>query len=428
MIPLQYLAEKQHSITCSMLAISCQQNMLTSSRPRFTNPTTSKTTNAMLSFSSGTTGLPKAVQLTHHNLIAEHTLLFEDHPIGYDVRRLLVLPFFHVASTPTTMLSPLRQGVTTYVMRRFELEPYFQNIGRYTITEILVVPPIAITIIMSPLREKYSLKSVKYAICGAAPLDKGPQARLQALLAPDAPFTQVWGMTETSCISSHIPWPEHDMTGSVGKFLKNLDVKLVDDEGKDISAPDTRGELCIRGPIVTNGYFENEEANKRDFDNEGYFHTGDIAYVDGKTELWYIVDRKKVRSHIVYPALLYQSSVFANATTQELIKVRGFQVAPPELEAALLSHPSIIDAAVIGIPAPSSSRDGELPRAYIVQRPGTAKLTEQEVVAYAGTRLAGYKRLEGGVRFLDAIPKTASGKILKRELREMAKLEGKARL
>jgi 4-coumarate--CoA ligase len=250
----------------------------------------------MLMFSSGTTGLPKAVQLTHHNWIANHILLIENHPKTYDLRRLLVFPFFHVASTPQTMISPFREGVTTYVMRRFELEPYLQNIVKYSITDMVVVPPMAIAIIMSPLSKQYSLKSIRHGVVGAAPLGKEPQARLQALLHPDTPFTQIWGMTEVSCVGSFTPWPHHENTGSVGKFLNNVDVKLVDDNGKDITAGDTRGELCIRGPIVTRGYYENDEANKRDFDEDGFFHTGDIAYMDAKTEKWYIVDRKKVSS------------------------------------------------------------------------------------------------------------------------------------
>ncbi|PVH90826.1 acetyl-CoA synthetase-like protein [Periconia macrospinosa] len=365
--------------------------------PRFTDPNTSKTTNCMFMFSSGTTGLPKAVQITHHNLVAQHVLVSEDHPKPYEIRRLIALPMFHMSSTPIVMIAPFRQGVPTYIMRSFNLEPFLKYHQDYQITELVMVTPTAIEIIMSPLNKKYSLKSLKSVMCGAAPLDKGPQARFQALLAPDTPFTQVWGMTETSCIASMIPWPEHDITGSVGWMLNNLDVKLVDDDGRDISAPDTRGEICIRGPTITRGYYENEEANARDFDSEGFFHTGDIAYMDGKTGLWYIVDRKK-----------------------ELIKVRGLQVAPAELEAALLSHPSIIDAAVIGIPAPADSREGELPRAYVTQRPGTAKMSEKEVVEYAAGRLVEYKRLEGGVRFVEAIPKTVSGKILKRVLREWA--------
>ncbi|KAF1997783.1 acetyl-CoA synthetase-like protein [Amniculicola lignicola CBS 123094] len=378
--------------------------------PRMTSKDESSKTTAMLLMSSGTTGLPKAVRLTHLNLIAQHTLVNEHYPRKFPMRRLLALPMFHAAATPGAICSVFRSGIVTYIMRRFDLEPFLKGHEEFNITELTMVPPIAIGIIMHPASKKYSLKTVKWAGCGAAPLDKGPQARLKALLAPDAPFTQVYGMTETSCVASFIPPPEDDATGSVGRFLPNLDVKLVDEEGRDITAAETRGELCLRGPTITPGYFENEEANKRDWDAEGFFHTGDIAYMDKESGKWYIVDRKK-----------------------ELIKVRGFQVAPAELEAMLLSHPSIIDSAVIGVPAPTPANrttidSGELPRAYVVQRPGTPALSEKDLVEHCAEKLAKYKRLEGGVKFVDVIPKTASGKILKRTLREWAKKEMGAKL
>jgi acyl-CoA synthetase (AMP-forming)/AMP-acid ligase II len=167
--------------------------------------------------------------------------------------------------------------------------------------------------------------------------------------------------------------------------------------------------MCIRGPIVISGYFENDKANAESFDKDGFFHTGDIVYCDEKTKKWYIVDRKK-----------------------ELIKVRGFQVAPPELESTLLSHPHIVDAAVIGVKYPSDP-DVEHPRAYAVKRPvpESEKLDEATVRQYCKERLAKFKELTGGVKFLDTIPKNASGKILKRVLRDMAKEEidqGKAKL
>lgn len=181
--------------------------------------------------------------------------------------------------------------------------------------------------------------------------------------------------------------------------------RLIDDNGKDISGYGVRGELCIRGPTITPGYFENPKANTESFDNEGYFRTGDIGYCEETTRKWYIIDRKK-----------------------ELIKVRGFQVAPPELEAVLLSHPQIVDAAVIGITLPGGN--GEAPRAYVVRRPGPegARLNEDEVKSYLSSRLASYKALTGGVRFVDSIAKNASGKILKRILREESKKELKAGL
>lgn len=174
----------------------------------------------------------------------------------------------------------------------------------------------------------------------------------------------------------------------------------MDDDGNNISAYDVRGELCVRGPTVTPGYHKNPEANAQSFDSDGWFHTGDIAYCDKNTRKWYIVDRKK-----------------------ELIKVRGFQVAPPELEAVLLSHPEIIDAAVIGITIPGANT--EFPRAYVVRRPKEdgPKLTEEGVKAYVLERLARYKALTGGVKFVGSIARNPSGKILKRVLRDDAKKE-----
>lgn len=274
-----------------------------------------------------------------------------------------------------------------------------------------------IQVINSPLSKKYSLASIRNSWVGAAPLAAEPQARFKALLRPDTPFNQVWGMSETSCIATMTHYPEHDATGSVGDFLPNHDAKLVDDAGSDITAYDTRGELCVRGPLIVKGYFNNPEANHLAWDTDGYFHTGDVAVRRRETNQWYIVDRKK-----------------------ELIKVRGFQVAPAELEGVLLSHPLISDAAVIGVPAGGAHAHAhahddanaayagsELPRAYVVVKHG-ASLGEDPVHAYIKGKLAGYKQLAGGVRFVHAIPKNASGKILKKDLKEMARREMGAKL
>lgn len=254
----------------------------------------------------------------------------------------------------------------------------------------------------SPLAKKYSLKGLRNAWCGSAPMDKEPQARFKALMAADAPFNQGWGMSETSCVATMTYPPENDPSGSVGSPTPNLDMKLINDDGIDITAYDVRGELCCRGPIIINGYFDNPEANARDWDSEGYFKTGDIAYCSSENKLWYIVDRKK-----------------------ELIKVRGFQVAPKEIEGVLIGHPAIDDAAVVGVKYKRD--DTEYPRAYVVLAPG-AKLSEQEVREYTGKRLARYKHLEGGVRFIDELPRNPSKKLLKGLLRETAEREIGARL
>ncbi|KAF9885686.1 hypothetical protein FE257_012668 [Aspergillus nanangensis] len=390
---------------------------------RFDNEHDSKTTTAARMFSSGTTGLPKAAVITHYNLVAQHTLVFEINepthfkassylflirfefpgPNCLQVRRLHVLPEFHMAAVIPAHVGPLRGiSTVTYVMRRFDLEPYLAYVERYKITDLIVVPPLVISVIMSPLSKKYSIKSVTHAICGAAPLDKGVQSRFRELLAPDANFTQVWGMTESTCCATRFPLGEDDTTASIGRVIPNMEAMLIDDDGQNISNYNVRGEICIRGPCVIPGYYENAQANMEAFTPDGWFKTGDVAYCDGHSKKWYIVDRKK-----------------------ELIKVRGFQVAPLEIEGVLIAHPGIMDVAVIGVQL--SPDESELPRAYVVRRPGVGdSLSEKEVKRYSSQRLAKYKNLDGGVVFVDAIPKNATGKAMKRELREMAKAEIKA--
>lgn len=375
----------------------------------FDDEHTAKNTTAFLMFSSGTTGLPKAAQLSHYNLIAEHTLVHENSskPEPFPMSTLASLPFFHAASAPGTHTSTLRSGFPSHIMRRFEPWAYLDAIAKYGTTRIMVVPPMVIAILNCALddeaRVRKSLLSIRQAIAGAAPLSAETQARLQALLPKDAPFTQIWAMTETSCIASYFYPPENDDTGSVGRFMPSLDVKLVDVDDSDVEVGpyDTRGELCIRGPSVIRGYLDNPAANAESWDEDGFFHTGDIALCNGKTKLWYIVDRKK-----------------------ELIKVRGFQCAPAEIEGVLLQNSAVADVAVIGVDGGAS---GELPRAFVVTRKGT-ELSEGDVKGWVKERLAGYKQLEGGVRFVEEIPKNASGKILKRVLREQVKREGAAKL
>ncbi|GIJ99670.1 hypothetical protein Aspvir_003671 [Aspergillus viridinutans] len=358
-----------------------------------------KETAAARLFSSGTTGLPKAVTITHHNFIAEHELCNEVHPRPYQVSRIVAMPIFHVGAAIMAHFGALKAGHKVYMMRRFDLETFLVSNEKCQVTDMVIVPPMAIAILQSPFsRTRPFLRSIKNVNCGAAPLDKDVQARFRTLLKEGTPFTQVWGMTETCAVATMFMYPEDDDTGSVGRLIPNIEAKLIDENGNNISAFDVRGELCIRGPIVTPGYYGNDPANALSFDNDGWHKTGDIAYCDGRTRKWYIVDRRK-----------------------ELIKVRGFQVAPAELEAVLLGHPHIVDAAVIGLVFPGA--DTEYPRAYVVRRPGREgeNLTEEDVRKYLGERLARYKALTGGVKFVDAIEKSASGKILKRVLREDSK-------
>ncbi|PVI06588.1 AMP-binding enzyme [Periconia macrospinosa] len=366
---------------------------------------TSKSTPAMFCFSSGTTGLPKAAIVSHYNLVAQHVVAWEANPRPYRISRLIFLPMFHASTAPSTHVSPLRAGHVQVVQRRFDIATFFDHCEAFEITDLTLVPPMVTGIVgtttLSHQQKKHKLRHLKWIIGGAAPLDAAMQACLQKLLP--CPFTQVYGTTETSCIASQFTYPELDNTGSVGRFVPNVDVKLLDDDGNDITAHGVRGELAVRGPTVVEGYVG--VPRERDFDDEGYFRTGDVAYGDVETAKWYIVDRKK-----------------------EMIKVRGFQVAPAEVEGVLLEHQGIADAAVVGVPSPQSG--SELPRAYVVKKEGCAGLTEGEVERWVEEKLAKYKRLEGGVKFVDrgGIPKTPSGKIMKRILREQAVREVGAKL
>ncbi|KAF2088761.1 acetyl-CoA synthetase-like protein [Saccharata proteae CBS 121410] len=370
---------------------------------RFDDHDTATSRPAARLFSSGTTGLPKALDVTHHNFVAHHTLYME-HPVhaprrdaAYELRRLVVNPMFHVSQVWRANLTPLRMGHYTVIMRRFETEAWLKCIDEHRISEINVVPAMVNTIVASPVSQKYSFASLRNATSGAAPMTKEQQARLKALMPPKTPLNQVWGMSETGSIGLALYYPEEDTTGSCGRPIPNLDVKLVDEQGTDITAYDTRGELCVRGPTVVSGYYRNPKANASDWDADGWFHTGDVAYCDSQTKLWYIVDRKK-----------------------ELIKVRGFQVAPMEIEGVLLSHPLIVDAAVIGVTL--TANGSELPRAYIVLQPG-AQLEVADLIAYLAEKLSRFKRPDGGVVIVDRIPKNANGKFLKQKLKEMARLE-----
>ncbi|KAF2233529.1 acetyl-CoA synthetase-like protein [Viridothelium virens] len=369
----------------------------------FNDEKTQSTTEAARLFSSGTTGLPKAAMISHRNFVVQHTVCWEKTRPTRQIRRLVPLPFFHAAVAPLVHTGVLRSGEMCYIQRRFALEEFLAAIDKYQITDLILVPPMINAVLNAPaLTRKYSLRSLENGFTGAAPLDKEQQKRFIGLLKPEARFTQVWGMTETCCVATSFDWHEQDETGSVGRAKQHMDMKIVDDEGNDVTGYDVTGEICVHGPGVILGYLGSEEGevNRRDWDADGYFHTGDIGVRKSETGLWFLVDRKK-----------------------ELIKVRAFQVAPAELEGVLLGHPGIADAAVIGV---KFERDGsEFPRAYIVRKPGSAgaSLTERDVQQFVASRLAGYKRLEGGVVFTDAIPKNASGKILKRLLREIAAKE-----
>ncbi|MCW8095013.1 4-coumarate--CoA ligase family protein [Streptomyces tauricus] len=350
---------------------------------------------AALPYSSGTTGTPKGVMLTHRNIATNLAQLTPTMPMGPGDRILAVLPFFHIYGLTALMNAPLRQGATVVVLPRFDLDTFLAAIEKHRITGLYVAPPIVLALAKHPAVEGYDLSSLKYVISAAAPLDAElAEACSRRLGLP--PVGQAYGMTELSPGTHVVPLDETDPPpGSVGKLIAGTEMRIVslDDPGKDLGVGE-RGEIVIRGPQVMKGYLGRPVETAAMIDDDGWLSTGDVGHVDANGWL-YVVDRVK-----------------------ELIKYKGFQVAPAELEALLLTHPGIADAAVIGV---YDTDNNERPHAYVVRQPAPpdttgTPLTETDVMEYVAERVAPYKKVRH-VTFLDAVPRAASGKILRRELR-----------
>ncbi|ROV89533.1 hypothetical protein VSDG_08535 [Cytospora chrysosperma] len=336
-------------------------------------------------FSSGTTGLPKGVRLSHRNVVAEAFVN------GY--RTLAHLPAAHIAGLQGYLVNAMYHGGTVYWMARFDLAGFLDYCKAFRITTFFSVPPIYLAIAKHPGITDH-LDTIDHAVGGAAPLSAQVQAAAEKKMGRGkARLTQVWGLTETAGAITQMPPGQSEHTGSVSMLVANHEARVVGDDGRDVE-PGAAGEMWVRGPVVTKGYWKNDRADAESF-VDGWFCTGDIGlFRDGK---FYIVDRKK-----------------------ELIKYKGMQVAPAELEATLVSHPMITDAAVIGV-----EKDGtEVPRAYVVV-PGTNKehLTSEQIVQWVDSKVANHKRLRGGVVLVDAVPRSPAGKILRKMLRDQAKAE-----
>lgn len=348
---------------------------------------------AALPYSSGTTGVPKGVMLTHRNIATNLAQLTPTMPMGPGDRILAVLPFFHIYGLTALMNAPLRQGATVVVLPRFDLDTFLAAIEKHRITGLYVAPPIVLALAKHPAVEGYDLSSLKYVISAAAPLDAElAEACSRRLGLP--PVGQAYGMTELSPGTHVVPLDEADPPpGSVGKLIAGTEMRIVslDDPGKDLGVGE-RGEIVIRGPQVMKGYLGRPVETAEMIDDDGWLYTGDVGHVDANGWL-YVVDRVK-----------------------ELIKYKGFQVAPAELEALLLTHPGIADAAVIGV---YDTDNNERPHAYVVRQPAAPGLTGEEVMEYVAARVAPYKKIRH-VEFIEGVPRAASGKILRRELRGRA--------
>ena len=351
---------------------------------------------AVLPYSSGTTGRAKGVMLTHRNLVAN---IAQGEPVIGVTRAdkiLAVLPFFHIYGMNVLMNGALYRKAPIITMPKFDLAEFLRIIADYRATYLYIAPPIAVALAKHPMVDAYDTSSIRIIFSGAAPLDAELGHAVAARLG--CTVRQGYGMSEMSPVSHTIPEDRDDIPlGTVGVTLPNMECKIMDPAtGTEIDKPATGvsapGELWCKGPNVMVGYLADPESTANTLDADGFLHTGDVATVSSEGYVS-IVDRVK-----------------------ELIKYKGYQVPPAELEAVLLTHPQIADAAVIGV---NDSEGEEIPKAFVVLQAG-AQLTEADVMAYVASHVAPHKKVRE-VEFISLIPKSSSGKILRRELRAPAK-------
>ncbi|KAG2023019.1 phenylacetyl-CoA ligase [Coprinopsis cinerea AmutBmut pab1-1] len=373
-------------------------------------PGEARTKLAFLCFSSGTTGKPKAVLITHHALIA-NIVQMGAHFRALDPKRksekltpgdtaIAVLPFFHIYGLFIFMHMLMYIGMTIVVVPKFNFKDFLKSIVKYNVTHLYMVPPQIVLLCKHPEAKKYDLSHVKFCMSGAAPLS-GELMKQVIQVLPNSVIGQGYGLTETFSVSSIDPDVKIARVGSAGQLLPGIDAKIVKADGT-LGKEGEHGELLVAGPCLALGYLNNPEANATTF-VDGWFRTGDECVIkDGEI---YVLERLK-----------------------EILKVKGFQVAPAELEGHILLLPDIADACVVGLPDDYS---GEVPLAFVVPSakvkerigndPVKHKQLKDAVIKHVADAKSHYKWLTGGVEIVDVIPRTNSGKLLRRELRERAK-------
>jgi 4-coumarate--CoA ligase len=366
---------------------------------------------ALVCFSSGTSGKPKGVELTHRNMTSVIAAMDRGLEGDYNVDdiTLAVLPFQHIFGLAKFLLRGFQVGLQTIVMPKFDLQGFLEGVQRYKVTQTCLVPPICVLLAKHPLVSKYDLSTLKHILVGAAPLSADLGDQVTARL-PTVVITQGYGLTETSPTATYGSMERYKYhKGTCGALVPCVEARLVDDDGKDVGHEQGQdgkpGELWLKGSTIMKGYLNNKAATDDCITPDGWFKTGDVAIV--KKGFFYIVDRKK-----------------------ELIKYKGFQVAPAELEAHLLSNEKVADAAVLGVYVESQAT--ELPRAYIVPRDEHILKDEKAMQAFSKEiqqwfdgQSANHKKLRGGVRVVAQIEKSPSGKILRRVYRDQHDREAK---
>jgi acyl-CoA synthetase (AMP-forming)/AMP-acid ligase II len=343
----------------------------------------------MLPYSSGTTGLPKGVMLTHYNMVANLVQL-DQLDVQEGQSMVAAMPMFHIYGMQPLMNCVLASGGTVITMPRFDLREFLELHQRYRIPRAFVVPPIVLALAREPCVDEYDLSALESVFSAAAPLGVDLEAEAAARL--NCKVVQGYGLTEAGPVT-HLPLPGEALpAGSIGVALCNIECRIVDVESGCDVGPHERGELWVRGPNVMHGYLGAPEATAATITEEGWLRTGDIGSVD-EAGYFYILDRLK-----------------------ELIKYKAFQVAPAELEGVLLTHPAVADAAVVPL---ADEEAGEIPKGFVVMKPGTdtTAVTPQSLMDFVAGQVAGFKQIRR-LEVIDVIPKSPSGKILRHVLRE----------
>ncbi|XP_052742116.1 uncharacterized protein LOC112048455 [Bicyclus anynana] len=348
---------------------------------------------AILPFSSGTTGFPKGVVLTHKSVNSMNKMIFDPKIIAVEEASAThqsvlpaVLPFFHIFGFNLLMVNLMGRGAKLVTMPVFKPELFLEVLVKYRANHLYIVPPIAVFLGKHPAVTPKHFESVLDIVCGAAPVSKSDAAAILDK-KKELIFRQGYGLTETNGGVSvgHNKDTNH---ASVGHIFNGTELKIADLNTQKALGPDEEGEIWFRGPNIMREYYKNEAATKEVLTEDGWYKTGDIGKYD-KDSYLYVTDRLK-----------------------ELIKVKGFQVPPAELEMILRTHPKILDCAVLGIPDPIS---GEVPKAFIVPQPGQ-NIKNEEILEYVNSKVVAFKKVKA-VQFVDAIPKNPSGKILRKDLK-----------